>query len=81
MLFHKPFMITEFAANSFGGDKPAWIQDMFKHIGEYPNIKVAIWWSGIDYDSKNHPGRIYILDENKDTLTAFRVNLKKYSKN
>ena len=73
----KPFLIGEFASNSVGGDKPAWIRDMFSHLKEYPNIKVAIWWSGIDYDQNGQPGRIYILDEDEPTLQAFREGAAK----
>ena len=50
---------------------------MFSHLKEYPNIKVAIWWSGIDYDQNGQPGRIYILDEDEPTLQAFREGAAK----
>ena len=76
--FDKPFMITEFGSNSVGGDKAAWITQMFQELPAYPNIKVAVWWSGIDLDSAGRPGRIYLLDETSDTLEAFRRGLQKY---
>ncbi|VBB07411.1 Hypothetical protein LUCI_2660 [Lucifera butyrica] len=75
-LFDKPFMITEFGSNSVGGDKPAWIKNMFRQIGHYDQIKLAIWWSGTDYDRNGQPGRIYRLDENENTLAAFRNGLE-----
>lgn len=68
----KPFVIGEFASSSVGGDKAAWIGEMFAHLGEYPNIKVAIWWSAVDYDRDGQPGRIYLLDEDEAVLQAFR---------
>jgi len=74
--FDKPFMISEFGSNSFGGNKPAWIARMFADFPRYPKIKVAVWWSSIDLDSKGRPGRIYLLDENESTLAAFRQGLK-----
>ena len=77
-LFAKPFMITEFAANSVGGDKVAWINRMFDQIRQYTKIKIAVWWSGIDYDSKGQPGRIYLLDDTEQTTNAFRERLKAY---
>ena len=76
--FDKPFMITEFGSNSVGGDKVAWIQEMFREIPAYDRIKVAVWWSGIDLDPAGRPGRIYLLDENAATIDAFRQGLQKY---
>ena len=73
----KPLMITEFGSNSVGGDKVQWIHNMFSNINKFPRIKVAIWWSGTDWDSKGNPARIYRLDENEAVLNAFKQNLQK----
>lgn len=75
VVFNKPFMLTEFASNSVGGDKAAWIRNMFNSITKFPSIKVAVWWSGIDYDAKGNPGRIYLIDENEEYLKIFRERL------
>lgn len=75
-VFDKPFMLTEFAASSVGGDKVAWTRNMFRQIRQYPNIKLAIWWSGIDYDNNGQPGRIYLLDEDDAMVDVFREGLK-----
>ena len=75
----KPLMITEFGSNSVGGDKSQWIQNMFSNIDKFPRIKVAIWWSGTDWDSKGNPARIYRLDENEAVLDIFRLNFEKYN--
>ena len=74
--FDKPFMITEFGSNSVGGDKPAWIRQMFQELPAYPRIKVAVWWSGIDLDTAGNPGRIYLLDQTAETVEAFRQGLQ-----
>ena len=74
---NKPFMLTEFASNSVGGNKAAWIERMLSTIGKYPNIKAAVWWSGIDYDQNNQPGRIYLIDEEESYLKIFREHLSK----
>ena len=78
-LFKQPMMITEFGSNSAGGDKIAWIRNMFTNIEGLPNIKAAIWWNGVDYDGDGNPGRIYRLDETDETLAAFRQGLHKYN--
>jgi len=71
-LTSKPLMITEFGCSSYGGNKPQWIINMFNHLHLYPNIKVAIWWNGIDYDTKGNPARIYRMD------TPEIINIFKY---
>ncbi|HNX28824.1 MAG TPA: glycosyl hydrolase [Syntrophomonadaceae bacterium] len=77
--FSHPFIITEFASNSVGGDKAAWVKNMFTEINQYPQIKAAIWWNGTDWDDDMHPARIYRLDENKTVLDTFRMGLSKQS--
>lgn len=77
-LFHKPFFISEFGSNSVGGDKVTWIKRMFKEIKQLSNIKVALWWSGIDYDKQGRPGRIYLIDEDDQVSETFRQHLKDF---
>lgn len=79
-----PFIITEFASSSIGGDKSKWITDMFEKMPEYPNIKMALWWSSADYDMRpetyKHLARPYFLDETEETTEAFKNGLKTYHK-
>lgn len=74
-VFDHPFMITEFGSNSVGGDKAAWIDDMFAVIDRYPRIKAAVWWNGTDWDSQMRPARIYRIDENSRVMDAFTRGL------
>lgn len=76
-LFVQPFMIAEFGSNSVGGDKAAWVRDMFASLPRYDRIKLAVWWSSTDYDAKGQPARIYNLDENAAVIEAFREGLTK----
>ncbi len=69
-----PWVITEFASSSYGGDKVKWIAEMFAHLGDYPNIKLAVWFNAADYDG-DVPARPYWLDETPETLAAFRRGL------
>lgn len=77
-----PFIITEFASSSVGGDKAAWIEDMFKSIKKYDNIKMALWWSSADYDMRDEYyktlARPYFLDETDETTAAFRKGIAEY---
>ena len=78
-MFSQPLMITEFASSSVGGDKVAWIKDMFEQLPNYPKLKMAVWWSGCDWDySTEEPtaARIYRLDENAEVMQAFAEGLQ-----
>lgn len=74
---HKPFMITEFGSNSVGGDKVAWINDAFRYMKEYKQIKVMIWWNGIDWDGTK-PARIYRIDQTPAVINAVKQGLQGY---
>lgn len=77
-----PWMITEFASSSIGGDKAKWITNMFQQIENYPNIKLAVWFHFADYDP-DHPdiaARPYWLDETEETLKAAKQGFKERPK-
>ena len=78
-----PWIITEFASSGVGGDKVAWIENMFDHIYKYPNIRIAVWFSFADFDDANGgtPARTYWLDETPETLEAFRKGLHEQLEN
>ena len=67
-----PFMITEFASATAGGDKQKWIQDMLNHIEKYSNIKIAVWWNHADYSSNGEIARSYFINDNKQNLNIFK---------
>ncbi len=80
-LFKKPLIITEFACSAIGGDKVAWVRDMFEKFDKYPLIKIAIWWNGIDWDSNGNPARIYRLDTDAQLIETFKNGLHRYKAN
>jgi beta-mannanase len=71
-----PWIITEFASSSIGGNKVRWIDNMFAVLPEFPQIRAAVWFSAPDYDFR--PGlehiaaRPFWLNETPETLEAFR---------
>ncbi|MDD4564996.1 MAG: glycosyl hydrolase [Eubacteriales bacterium] len=76
-LYQYPFMITEFASSSVGGDKAQWIRNMFAHIENYENIKVAVWWDGCDWDASGNVARPYFIDETPGIIQVFKELLNK----
>lgn len=70
-----PWIITEFASSSVGGDKAQWVRNMFNVLHKYPNIKMAFWFNSADYDpaypKETVVSRPYWLDENEEVLKAF----------
>lgn len=76
LLYNKPMMITEFSCSSTGGDKAAWVRDMFASLPNYPKLKAAVWWSGCDYDPENgNISRSYFINDIDGVMAAFRENL------
>jgi len=41
----KPMMIGEFASSEKGGDKAAWVTDMFARLPAYPQIRMIFWFN------------------------------------
>lgn len=83
--YHKfPWIITEFASSSVGGNKVLWIEDMFERIQDYPNIRMAFWFNSADYDlaygKDAVPARPYWLNETEKTLQAFKKGLSESKK-
>ncbi len=76
-----PWIITEFASSSVGGDKEDWITDMFAKLKNYPKIKMAFWFNSADYDPRPEANqavaRPYWFDETPETTKAFSDGLKK----
>lgn len=72
-----PLMITEFASSRIGGDKEAWVRDMFEKIKQYDRIKVAVWWNSADatYDG-SQIARPYYIDDSEEMIEIFKENLK-----
>lgn len=74
-----PWMITEFASSSVGGDKVQWIRDMFRDLPRYPEIKAAVWFDFADFDlsvSAETVSRPYWLAETPETAEAFADGAK-----
>ena len=70
-----PLMITEFSCSDCGGDKEAWLRDMFEKLPQYDQIKVAIWWNSTDYDAAGNIARQYRVDLDRRYLDVFQSNL------
>ncbi|MBR6700406.1 MAG: endoglucanase [Firmicutes bacterium] len=70
--FSQPMMITEFACSSYGGDKEAWVREMFKKMPQYSRIKAAVWWDGCDFDANGNIARPYFIDDNEGVIQAFK---------
>ena len=73
--YYQPMMITEFSCANTGGDKPAWIEDMFTAIQEHPRLKAAIWWDGCDRDEDGNIARSYFIDDSPEVLQVFKDHL------
>lgn len=74
-----PWIITEFASSSIGGDKAEWIDGMFKNIGRYENIKVAVWFDADDIDeSSGTAARTYRIADSPEVIDAWQRGFEKH---
>ena len=71
-LSRKPLLITEFGANSRGGDKPAWISHAYSSevADRYPRIRALIWFD------RDQDGADWRIDSSAASLTAFRAAIR-----
>jgi hypothetical protein len=67
----KPLMIAEVASTDRGGNKPAWIKDMFKVVRHsYRKVRAVLWYD-VDDRGTNWP-----IERKKKEKGAFRTALK-----
>ena len=71
-----PFMITEFSCARAGGNKEEWTKTMLSEIGDYENIKVAIWWHGADRTPEGEIARAYFIDDSEEMIDIFKDYFK-----
>ncbi len=72
-----PYIITEFGSSDVGGDKKAWMIDMMDKLKTL-NVKLAIWWNGVDYDHKGKPARTYRFTHDEDLVNTMKDLLKDF---
>lgn len=75
--YNKPMMITEFGCSSIGGDKLAWVRDMFADLDRYPKLHTAVWL----HDKNTDPvtgatTRSFYLDDTPGVTEVFKENLR-----
>lgn len=74
--YSQPLMITEFSCAKKGGDKVAWVENMFDKIDTYDRIKVAVWWNHVDYrPGTSNISRNYLVDDPAEVLNVFKNNI------
>ncbi|HEY2056131.1 MAG TPA: glycosyl hydrolase [Solirubrobacterales bacterium] len=66
----KPVMLGEFASNSSGGHKGAWIRDMFAQLPRaFPRIRALIWFDTVDR------GIDWPIETSPTTIAAFHAGV------
>ena len=41
----KPYVVAQVASSTFGGDRDAWIRDLFAYTADHPNVVGFIWFN------------------------------------
>ncbi len=77
--YGKPMMITEFGCAAEGGDKLAWVRDMFRALPEkYPKLRTAVWLHERNTDSLGKTTRSFFLDDTSGLPELFREELARF---
>lgn len=64
----RPLYVAEVGSVEDGGDKAAWVSDMFAWLALHPEVKGVTWFN---FDS----GHDYLVDSSAGSLAAFRTGL------
>ena len=67
----RPLYVGEVGAPEDGGDKPAWVTDMFATLRQHPEVRGFTWF---DFDKEAD----WRVDSSAATLDAFRTGLATY---
>jgi len=68
----KPEYISETASPEVGGDKAAWISDMWSTLAAHPEVRGITWF---DYDKETD----WRIDSSDTALTAFATGMRTFS--
>lgn len=68
---HQPLFIGEVGCPEVGGDKAAWISDMFETLERHPEIGGFTWF---DYDKETD----WRVASSRDSVASFTTGLRKY---
>jgi beta-mannanase len=56
---HRPLLISEIASTESGGNKAAWITDMFSRLAAQPDVRLFVWFNSnkeTDWRIESSPG-------------------------
>jgi mannan endo-1,4-beta-mannosidase len=69
----KPILVAEIASTERGGDKAAWIQDMFSRLPAYPQIRGLVWFNHAKYEIEIKGNMDWPVDSSDRALESFRT--------
>lgn len=70
-----PVMLADYASvEDDGGDKAAWITEIFQRAPQHPNLKAAIWFN---YNAPEYtPPPQFMIDSSPDALLAYQTAIQ-----
>ncbi|MEO7754082.1 MAG: hypothetical protein ABIS35_11790 [Terracoccus sp.] len=67
-LTSRPIVVGETGCTEVGGDKAAWVTDMFASLADHPEIRGVTWF---DFDKETN----WRIDSSPGSLDAFRTGV------
>src|ERR1041385_582400 len=71
-LTNKPVLVAEIASTEKGGDKAAWIHDVFTRVPSYDRIRGLVWFNDDKYEIQVHGPMDWPLDSSPGALAAYQ---------
>jgi mannan endo-1,4-beta-mannosidase len=72
----RPMLLDEISSSERGGDKAAWIADMYARMKAYDRIRGFVWFDDAKYEVEIHGRMDWALDSSASSLTAFETGAR-----
>ncbi|MES2155246.1 MAG: glycosyl hydrolase [bacterium] len=72
----KPLLIAETASTERGGDKAAWIGDMYAKLHSYGRIRGFVWFNDAKYEIESHRDLDWPADSSDAALAAYAAGAR-----
>jgi hypothetical protein len=73
----KPVLLAEVASAEEGGDKAAWVGDLFAKLDRYPRIVGFVWFDSTKYEVEIHGTMDWAIDSSPAAVAAYEAGTQR----
>lgn len=67
----KPILLAEVASSEKGGNKSAWVQDVFRGLSRYPRLNGFVWFDSTKFEIEVHGTVDWAIDSSPAAVAAY----------